>query len=61
LGLVYGVLLQRVLKDDLTVLFIPFGQLVTFAVIAVIVGVLAAVIPAVRASRLNVLNAISTE
>ena len=30
-------------------------------VIAVVVGVLAAVVPAVRASRLNVLNAISTE
>ncbi|MFL6155117.1 MAG: ABC transporter permease [Marmoricola sp.] len=61
LGLVYGVLLQRVLKKDLTVLFVPFGQLVAFALVAVVVGVLAAVIPAVRASRLNVLNAISTE
>ena len=61
LGLVYGVLLQRVLKDDLTVLFVPFGQLVAFALVAVVVGVLAAVVPAVRASRLNVLNAISAE
>ena len=61
LGLIYGVLLQRVLKDDLTVLFVPFGQLLVFAVVAVVVGVLAAVIPAIRASRLNVLNAISTE
>jgi putative ABC transport system permease protein len=55
------VLLQRVLKDDLTVLFVPFGQLVAFALVAVVVGVLAAVVPAVRASRLNVLNAISAE
>ncbi len=61
LGLIYGVLLQRVLKEDLTVLFVPFGQLLVFGVIAVIVGVLAAVIPAIRASRLNVLAAISTE
>lgn len=61
LGLIYGVLLQRVLKDDLAVLAVPFGQLLLFAVIAVVVGVLAAVIPAVRASRLNVLSAISTE
>lgn len=61
LGLIYGVLLQRVLKEDLTALAIPFSQLLTFGVIAVIVGVLAAVVPAVRASRLNVLNAISTE
>lgn len=61
LGLIYGVLLQRVLKEDLTVLSIPLGQLLVFGVIAVIVGVLAAVIPAVRASRLNVLTAISSE
>jgi putative ABC transport system permease protein len=61
LGLIYGVLIQRVLSDDLTVLEIPLGQLVVFGVIAVLVGVLAAVIPAVRASRLNVLAAISTE
>jgi putative ABC transport system permease protein len=61
LGLVYGILLQRVLDDDLPSLGVPLGQLVVFAIIAVIVGILAAVIPAVRASRLNVLTAISTE
>ncbi|MBO9521884.1 MAG: FtsX-like permease family protein [Nocardioidaceae bacterium] len=61
LGLVFGVLVRQVLKDDLTSLALPFGQLVVFAIIAVIVGVLAAVIPAVRASRLNVLAAIATE
>jgi len=61
LGLIYGVLLQRVLKENLTVLFVPFGQLVVFAGVAVVVGVLAAAIPAIRASRLNVLDAISTE
>ena len=61
LGLIYGVLLQRVLKDDLSSLGLPLAQLLVFAVIAVVVGVLAAVIPAIRASRLNVLAAISTE
>lgn len=61
LGLVYGVLLQRVLEEDLSVLFIPISQLAVFGAIAVVVGVLAAVIPAARASRLNVLDAISTE
>jgi putative ABC transport system permease protein len=61
LGLIYGVLLQQVLKEDLTVLAVPFSQLVVFALIAVVVGVLAAVIPAIRASRLNVLAAISSE
>jgi putative ABC transport system permease protein len=61
LGLVFGVLIRQVLSDDLTSLALPFGQLLVFAVIAVVVGVLAAVIPAVRASRLNVLAAIATE
>ncbi len=61
LGLIYGTLLQQVLKEDLTELAIPLSQLLVFGVIAVVVGVLAAVIPAARASRLNVLNAISTE
>lgn len=61
LGLVFGVLLQRVLEDNLTSLAVPLSQLVVFAMISVFVGVLAAVIPAIRASRLNVLGAISTE
>lgn len=61
LGLIYGVLLQRVLKEDLAVLSVPLGQLLVFGVIAIVVGVLAAVLPAVRASRMNVLAAISTE
>lgn len=60
-GLTIGVLLQRVLSADLTSLAIPLVQLIVFAVLAVIAGVLAAVFPAVRASRLNVLEAISTE
>ena len=61
LGLLIGVLLQRALKEDLTSLGLPVGQLALFLVIAVFVGVLAAVVPAIRASRLNVLTAISTE
>ncbi|HWJ10985.1 MAG TPA: FtsX-like permease family protein, partial [Nocardioides sp.] len=61
LGLVIGVLLQRALKDDLTSLGLPLGQLLLFLAIAIVVGVLAAVVPAVRAARLNVLEAIATE
>lgn len=61
LGVVIGVLLRETLKDDITALAIPWGQLVVFFVISVIVGVIAAVLPAIRASRLNVLAAISTE
>lgn len=61
LGVTIGVLLQRTLSDDLTSLALPIGQLTVFLGIAVVVGVLAAVVPAHRASRLNVLTAIATE
>jgi putative ABC transport system permease protein len=42
-------------------LAVPFGSLVAFAVIAVVAGVLAAVLPARRAGRLNVLAALQYE
>ena len=58
LGLVIGVLLRQALKDDLTSLGLPLAQLLVFLGVAVVVGVLAAVLPAIRASRLNVLAAI---
>ncbi|KHL10523.1 putative ABC transport system permease protein [Mumia flava] len=62
MGLVFGVVLQRVLEDEgVTELSIPYGTLVAYVLIAAVVGVLAAVIPAFRASRLNVLQAIATE
>lgn len=61
LGLLIGVLLRKSLEDELTSLGLPLGQLVVFLGIAIVVGVLAAVLPAIRASRLNVLDAISTE
>jgi putative ABC transport system permease protein len=61
LGIVIGVLLQRALRDDLTVLAIPWGNLVVFLGIAVLFGVLAAVAPAIRASRMKVLEAIAQE
>ncbi len=61
LGVVIGVLLQRALSDDLTSLGLPLGQLGVFLVIAIVVGVLAAVVPAIRAARLDVLDAIAAE
>ena len=39
----------------------PLGSLAAFLVIAVVFGVLAAIVPAVRASRMKVLDAIATE
>jgi len=61
LGVAFGVMLRQALSNDLTSLGVPFGQLGAFLVLAVVVGVLAAVAPAVRASRLNVLAAIAAE
>ena len=62
LGVWFAVALQRTLVDQgIEVLSIPWIGLVTFLVIAAIVGVLAALWPAFRAGRLNVLDAISTE
>jgi len=61
LGLVIGVVLRESLKDDLTELALPLSSLSVFLVVAVIFGVLAAIIPAIRASRMKVLDAIASE
>ncbi len=62
LGLVFGVSLQRGMSGQgITMLSIPAGQLATFVVVAALVGVLAAVFPARRAARMDVLQAISSE
>lgn len=62
LGVVFGVSLQRPLADDgLEVLSIPYASLGAFVLVAALVGVLAAVWPARRAARLDVLRAITTE
>jgi putative ABC transport system permease protein len=62
LGLVFGVALQRSQADSgIEVLSVPFVQLFVFVVLAALVGVLAAVWPARRAARLDVLRAITTD
>ena len=62
LGLVLGVSLQRALIDEgLTTLQVPVPQLAAVFGLTAVVGVVAAVLPAVRAVRLDVLRAIATE
>ncbi len=62
LGVTYGVLLQRVLAPQgITELGINIGQLAGFLLLASVGGILAALWPAWRASRMDVLRAISTE
>jgi putative ABC transport system permease protein len=62
IGLLFGWALQRALSDvGVDRLAIPFGQLVVMLIVAALIGVLAAIWPARRAAKLNVLEAISYE
>ncbi|UYM07334.1 ABC transporter permease [Solicola gregarius] len=62
MGVAFGIVLQRAMVDQgFTALSIPVTQLVLFVVIAAVVGVFAAVLPARRAARLDVLTAIAEE
>jgi putative ABC transport system permease protein len=61
-GSVFGVALQRALKEQgVTELGFPVVTLLVYLFAAALAGVLAAWLPARRASRLNVLEAIATE
>jgi len=62
LGLAFGIGLIIALKDQgLTELSIPWVRLAVFVVLAGVVGVIAAAVPARRAAKLDVLQAIATE
>jgi putative ABC transport system permease protein len=66
LGLVVGAglgtAIVRALHDQgITQLALPWTQMATYLVLAAIVGVVAAVLPAIRAARVNVLQAIAYE
>jgi len=61
-GAVFGVALQHALRSQgIDVLAVPVGQLLGFLLLAALIGVLAALWPARRAARLDVLTAIATE
>jgi putative ABC transport system permease protein len=59
LGVVLAVLL--IYRVDFLVLSWPVGSLLLFAVVAIVIGLIAAILPARRASRLNVLEALQYE
>ncbi|MEV1075432.1 ABC transporter permease [Micromonospora parva] len=55
-----GAAVVEALKDEgITDLILPWGQMGVFLGLAAIIGVVAAVLPAVRAARINVLGAIA--
>ncbi|WAU81111.1 FtsX-like permease family protein [Streptomyces sp. Qhu-G9] len=62
LGLVWGVCVQQVLAlQGMTAFAIPWTTLVAVVVGSAVVGIVAALLPALRASRMNVLAAIAHE
>jgi putative ABC transport system permease protein len=63
LGILLGIALGALLvaRVDFIDFTVPAGQLIIFAVAAIVVGLLAAIFPARRASRLNILEALKYE
>jgi putative ABC transport system permease protein len=62
IGIVFAWALQRSLSDlGITELSLPVGQLIVLMILAALIGVVAAILPARRAAKLNVLEAISYE
>jgi putative ABC transport system permease protein len=63
LGILLGIALGALLvaRVDFIDFTLPVGQLIVFAVAAIVVGILAAIFPARRAARLNVLEALQYE
>ncbi|HJX07562.1 MAG TPA: FtsX-like permease family protein [Actinomycetota bacterium] len=62
IGIVFAWALQQALSDlGITELSVPVGQLIVMMIVAALIGVLAAILPARRAAKLNVLEAISYE
>jgi putative ABC transport system permease protein len=61
LGIVFAIVVSRPLADEGFVLTFPIGTLIVLAVLAAIAGVLAAIPPARRAAKVDVLRAVTTE
>jgi putative ABC transport system permease protein len=61
LGIAFAVIVSRPLADQGFVFIVPIGSLITFFILAAIAGVLAAIPPARRAAKVDVLRAVTTE
>jgi putative ABC transport system permease protein len=62
LGVALGAAVARALSDDFVpILAIPWSQIAVFLALAVSIGLVAAVVPAIRAARTDVLRAIAYE
>jgi putative ABC transport system permease protein len=61
LGLGLAAIVTSAFSDEGLTFAVPVGSLIAFGVVAVIAGVIAAILPARRAARLNVLAALAWE
>jgi putative ABC transport system permease protein len=61
LGLIFAALMSVPLEDEGFVLSYPIGQLLLILIVAGLAGVVAAIAPARRAARLNILDALAYE
>jgi putative ABC transport system permease protein len=61
LGIAFAVILSRPLADEGFVLTLPVGTLIVVVILAAIAGVVAAIQPARRAAKVDVLRAVTTE
>ena len=61
LGIFLAALVTQALRNEGVVFSLPAATLAVFALVAVVAGILAAVAPARRAARLNVLEALQYE
>jgi putative ABC transport system permease protein len=62
LGILFGWSLVQALKDDgITAFVVPLGQLVAYVIVAALLGIVAALLPARRAAKLDVLRAVTVE
>jgi putative ABC transport system permease protein len=59
IGVLFGVLVSRPLGTEGFVLALPYGTLLILLVLGALAGVLAAIAPARRASRVDVLQAVT--
>ena len=60
-GIFLSLLVTQALSDQGIVFALPYRSLATFVLAAIMVGILAAILPARRAARLNVLEALKYE
>jgi putative ABC transport system permease protein len=61
LGIAFAAIVSRPLADDGFVFELPVGTLIVVVILAAIAGVVAAISPARRAAKVDILRAVTTE